>query len=225
MKKNVFVIGTGTIGEPLIGLLADFKKKLGIDIFFHKRTPLIDEIAKVNSLIKRGAHLVVDPEKIEAFQSLGHEPVLNYEAALKLCDVVIDCTPAGNMAKELHYLSLAKKDKNKLFIAQGSEKGFGFPYAHGINDAALERENPQFIQVVSCNTHNIACLLKTVSQNLKDITLCVCAAPMTLVKMVPSLHLHKLEYIRIRFLEHIMREMRMTCWQHSMNMSTSDRAQ
>jgi glyceraldehyde-3-phosphate dehydrogenase type II len=169
MKKNVFVIGTGTIGEPLIGLLADFKKKLGIDVYFHKRTPLIDEIAKVNSLIKRGAHLVVDPEKIEAFQSLGHEPVLNYEAALKLCDVVIDCTPAGNMAKELHYLSLAKKDKNKLFIAQGSEKGFGFPYAHGINDAALGRENPQFIQVVSCNTHNIACLLKTVSQNLKDI--------------------------------------------------------
>ena len=100
MKKNVLVIGTGTIGEPLIGLLADFQKKLGINVYFHKRTPLIDEIAKVNSLISRGAKLVTDPEKIEAFQKLGHEPVLNYQASLELCDVIIDCTPAGNLAKE-----------------------------------------------------------------------------------------------------------------------------
>ena len=52
--KNILIIGTGTIGEPLIGLLADFKKKLGINVFFHKRTPLIDEVAKVNILINRG---------------------------------------------------------------------------------------------------------------------------------------------------------------------------
>ena len=31
MKKIVHVVGTGTIGEPLIGLFADFQKKLGID--------------------------------------------------------------------------------------------------------------------------------------------------------------------------------------------------
>ena len=102
--KNVLIIGTGTIGEPLIGLLADFKKKLNIDVFFHKRTPLVDEIAKVNSMISRGASLVVDPEKVEEFQTLGHEPVLNYEAALDLCDVVIDCTPAGNENKEKYYI-------------------------------------------------------------------------------------------------------------------------
>ena len=169
MSKNILIIGTGTIGEPLIGLLADFKKKLGINIYFHKRTPLIDEVAKVNSLIKRGAHLVVDPEKIEAFQSLGHEPVLNYEAALKLCDVIVDCTPAGNMAKESHYLSLAKKNKNKLFIAQGSEKGFGIPYAHGINDKALLESDSQFVQIVSCNTHNIASLIKTICPTMRDL--------------------------------------------------------
>ena len=30
MSKNVLVIGTGTIGEPLIGLLADHKDSLGV---------------------------------------------------------------------------------------------------------------------------------------------------------------------------------------------------
>ena len=170
MSKNILVIGTGTIGEPLIGLLADFKKKLDIDsIFFHKRTPLIDEIAKVNSLINRGANLVVDPEKVEAFQELGHEPVLEYEAALRLSDVIVDCTPAGNMAKESHYLPLLKKNKKKIFIAQGSEKGFGMPYAYGINDKALLELDSQFVQVVSCNTHNIASLVKTICPTMRDL--------------------------------------------------------
>lgn len=168
--KNVLVIGTGTIGEPLIGLLSDFKEKLGIDVYFHKRTPLVDEVAKVNSLISRGANLVVDAEKVEKFQSLGHEPVLKYKAALKLSDVVIDCTPAGNLAKETHYLPLSStRGKKRLFIAQGSEKGFGLPYAYGINDDALKKNKDDFVQVVSCNTHNICSLLKSLSPDLSDM--------------------------------------------------------
>ena len=40
-RKVVHVIGTGTIGEPIIGLLGDFKEDLGIDeISFHNNTPL-----------------------------------------------------------------------------------------------------------------------------------------------------------------------------------------
>ena len=57
---NILVIGTGTIGEPLIGLLADFKKKLKLsEVMFHKRTPLSDEVSKVKSLVKRGAKFKV----------------------------------------------------------------------------------------------------------------------------------------------------------------------
>ena len=42
MKSIVHIVGTGTIGEPLIGLFADFGKKMGIDeLTFHKRTPLV----------------------------------------------------------------------------------------------------------------------------------------------------------------------------------------
>ena len=52
MKRIVHVVGTGTIGEPLIGLFTDFGKHLGIDeVTFHKRTPMTTERAKVNHLI------------------------------------------------------------------------------------------------------------------------------------------------------------------------------
>ena len=51
----IHVIGTGTIGEPLIGLLCDFKHGLEIDeITFHKNTPLTTDRSKVKSLIDRG---------------------------------------------------------------------------------------------------------------------------------------------------------------------------
>jgi glyceraldehyde-3-phosphate dehydrogenase (NAD(P)) len=38
-KKIVHVVGTGTIGEPLIGILSTFREQFGIDeVTFHKRT-------------------------------------------------------------------------------------------------------------------------------------------------------------------------------------------
>lgn len=155
--RIVHVVGTGTIGEPLIGLLADYRKELGIDeVTFHKRTPLQEEVSKVNDLIGRGAKLCVDPLRVKAFEDLGHE--VSYEAmdALNKASVVIDCTPAGNRNKKL-YETLGHV---KGFIAQGSEKGFGKPYALDINDCALAPDD-RFVQVVSCNTHNISVLLRT----------------------------------------------------------------
>jgi len=162
------VVGTGTIGEPLIGLLADLKKKLKVsEVMFHKRTPLVDEKAKVKSLVKRGAGLVVNEEKIEDFKSLGHKPKYTFDEAFNKAKVIIDCTPAGNEHKEKHYLQ--HNQGNKYFIAQGSEKGFGTPYAYGINDSALVQRKSNFIQVVSCNTHNICSLIKTLSPSLESL--------------------------------------------------------
>jgi glyceraldehyde-3-phosphate dehydrogenase (NAD(P)) len=74
--------------------------------------------------------------------------------------VVIDCTSEGLGLKH-------KADwydhlpKTHGFIAQGSEFGFGKMYAHGINDEVLVPGEDRFIQVVSCNTHNLAVLLNT----------------------------------------------------------------
>jgi len=169
MRKNVLVIGTGTIGEPLIGLLADMRRKLGIsNVYFNKRTPLVDEVSKVESLIKRGAKLVTSAVRKPKFENLGHKVSCIYEKALERADVVIDCTPAGNENKDLYYIPQTGGTKKKLFIAQGSEKGFGTPYAYGINDDALNAPM-DFVQVVSCNTHNISSLIKTLAPNIEDL--------------------------------------------------------
>ena len=70
--KNVMVIGTGTIGEPLIGLLCNFRAQLGIDeVLFHKRTPLMTDRSKVQNLLRRGARLVTDTDRVDQFEKLA----------------------------------------------------------------------------------------------------------------------------------------------------------
>ena len=166
--KSVLVIGTGTIGEPLIGLLARLKDDLGVDrVLFHKRTPLDYEVAKVNSLINQGADLVVNKSQVENFQALNHAVSHTLDEAMALSDVVIDCTPAGNKNKETIYQSY-EKTSDTIFVAQGSEKGFGMPYAYGINDEVLKGPKNKFIQVVSCNTHAIGRLVKSLNPGLNE---------------------------------------------------------
>jgi len=163
MKKTiVHIVGTGTIGEPLIGLFTDFRDRLGIDeVTFHKRTPLTSDRSKINHLLSRGAKLATDSDQRDAFEKLGHKVDLEAEEAMARATVIIDCTPAGNDMKEKYYQHVAGP---KGFIAQGSEFGFGKPYARGINDEVLVPGEDRFIQVVSCNTHNITTLIKTLCQ-------------------------------------------------------------
>lgn len=160
MQRIVHVVGTGTIGEPLIGLLTDFRDKMGIDeVTFHKRTPLKADRARLEHVMLRGAKLVVEPERKAEFEAMGHQVSYLGQEALERATVVIDCTPAGNQNKEKFYNSVSGP---KGFLAQGSEFGFGKPYARGVNDGALVPGEDRFIQVVSCNTHNITTLVKTI---------------------------------------------------------------
>ncbi|MCK4413650.1 MAG: hypothetical protein KAY32_08905 [Candidatus Eisenbacteria sp.] len=165
--KHVHVVGTGTIGEPLLGLLCTFRKELGLEtISFNKKQALTYDRPKVKALIRRGAHLCADQEMIGEFEELGMKVTYGYEEALGLADVVIDCTPAGNKNKEENY---ARFEENTLgFVAQGSEFGFGKPYARGINDEALLRDKDNYVQVVSCNTHNLAVVIDTLALQDKD---------------------------------------------------------
>ena len=159
MAGIVHIVGTGTIGEPLIGLMADNQEAFGIDeVTFHKRTPLLQERGKVNDLVRRGAHLSVDADRWSGFEELGHAPKLEAWEAIERATVVIDCTPAGNENKEKFYRHASSVTG---FLAQGSEFGFGKMYARGINDEALVRDEDRYLHIVSCNTHNIAVLLKT----------------------------------------------------------------
>lgn len=158
-KNIVHIIGTGTIGEPLIGLFCSLKDAFGIDeVTFHKRTPLSDERAKVNSMARRGAKLVVDEHRVADFEQLGHHVSYTADEAIARATVVIDCTPCGNDNKS-RYLEI---EGPKAYLAQGSEYGFGQMYARGLNDEVLDLNN-RFTHIVSCNTHNICVLIKTLA--------------------------------------------------------------
>jgi len=162
-RKIIHVVGTGTIGEPLIGLLCDAQRDLEIDeVTFYKHSPNLVDRPKIKGLINRGANLAVSKDKLNEFQELGTEPTYNAEEAIKRASVVIDCTPKGTglMNKEKYYNKY--KNKVKGFLAQGSEFGFGKMYALGINDDAI-KPSDKFIHVVSCNTHNMAVLINTLA--------------------------------------------------------------
>ena len=166
MKTIVHIVGTGTIGEPLLGMFTDFRDRMGIDeVTFHKRTPLASDRARLNHLMGRGALLAVEPEVMGEFEKLGHKPSFTAEEALARATVVVDCTPAGNQNKERFYRCLAGP---RGFLAQGSEFGFGKPYAYGINEEVMVPGEDRFVQIVSCNTHNITTLVKTLCEDGDD---------------------------------------------------------
>ena len=163
-RRIVHVVGTGTIGEPLIGLLCDFKDQLGVDeVTFHKNTPLTMDRSKVKNLMKRGARLSTHKEKFDGFNSVGLMPEFSTEEAIDRASVVIDCTPTGYGQKNKHDYYEKYLHNTKGFIAQGSEFGFGKMYARGINDSSLIYDEDRFIHVVSCNTHNLSSIVKTIA--------------------------------------------------------------
>ena len=95
-RKIVHVVGTGTIGEPLIGLLCDYQGQLGIDeVTFHKNSALKIDKSKVVDLLKRGARLAVDDGKENDFKKLKIDSDLRAEDAIERASVIIDCTPKG----------------------------------------------------------------------------------------------------------------------------------
>jgi len=64
-KRVVHVVGTGTLGEPVISLLLNLQRDLEVDeITFHKNRPLLDDRVKIISLMRRGAKLAVEAENV-----------------------------------------------------------------------------------------------------------------------------------------------------------------
>ena len=156
-KSKVLIVGTGTIGEPLVNLFLKTREEIGIGkVFFHKKRPLGKDAARIKRMVKRGGILVVDDGKTAEFEKKGYAPEEEFSQAANEADVIIDCTPKGNELKETYYQAIfeSRGPKIKGFIAQGSEKGFGKPYVYTINDRALIPGEDKFIQVLSCNTHN-----------------------------------------------------------------------
>lgn len=165
---NIFIVGLGTIGEPLARLFLEARGWLGIDeIIIHKHTPRLEDRGMLVRFHTAGARLAVFAERQKDFETLlapyGMKPSYTFEEALeKRADIVIDCTAEkiGRALKDRYYTSVKRV---RGFIGQGSEKGFGKPYAYRVNDQALIPDEDRFIQVVSCNTHQILVLLKTIT--------------------------------------------------------------
>ena len=147
-RKIVHILGTGTIGEPLIGLLCDYQKQLGIDeVTFFKNSPSKDGRSKELDLVERGSRLCVKGGLEKKFKKLGMDPDLESLEAINRAMVVIDCTPKGVAIENKNELYLKLQNKVKGFIAQGSEEGFGKKYARGINDKALLQKDKFLCQV------------------------------------------------------------------------------
>lgn len=185
MEPWVHVVGTGTIGEPLIGLLTECREPLGIGrVTFSKNRPTPDDVEKIRMMVQHGAGLCVPPEVAdektgvrrpgsEAFTAAGYpEPVMLTPTAVDRADVIVDCTPEGKgLAHRTEWYAprVARDPSFRGAIAQGSEFGFGKPYAYRINEAALRPGEDRFLQVVSCNTHCIAAILHAITQGRIDL--------------------------------------------------------
>ena len=83
-QRSELVVGTGTIGEPLIGLLSVMREQAGIDeIIFHKNSPRLEDRPRINQLVQKGAKLAVDEEKVGQFKQLGILPTYSKLEALE----------------------------------------------------------------------------------------------------------------------------------------------
>ncbi len=159
---HVHIQGSGTIGAPLIHLFNRYGTELGFaEVTFTKNTPRSSDLPLVQKLQATGGTFVVDEAKREAFESAGFLVDGTYQEALEAATVIIEATPSGIARdRKSDYQAM---DGPKGFLAQGSEAGFGLPYAARVNDEELDALDDRFVHIVSCNTHNIAALVRAIA--------------------------------------------------------------
>lgn len=159
---RVHIQGSGTIGAPLIHLFNRYGTELGFDeVTFTKNTPRSSDLPLVQKLQAAGGTFVVANEKARAFEDEGFDVDGSLQEALDASTVVIEATPSG-IARD-RKPDYEAMDGPKGFLAQGSEAGFGLPYAARVNDEELDALEDRFVHIVSCNTHNIAALVRAIA--------------------------------------------------------------
>ena len=141
---KVLVNGIGNIGTTMLGVLNQFRVELDLSYIYARK----NNLAAWNQI------------ELEILRDLGIEivhpdytPISNI---IDNVDYIFDCTSIGHGLKnKTWYQSL---DNLKGCSAQGSEQGFGIPFMTGINDESIR--GSKYVQIVSCNTHSLAAILK-----------------------------------------------------------------
>ncbi len=156
---HVHVQGSGTIGAPLVNLFTRYGTELGFDeVTVTKHTPRARDRPLIERLQADGARFVVDADRRQAFEDAGFVVDGTLEDTVEQATVVVEATPSG-IARE-RKPTYEAMDGPKGFLAQGSEAGFGTPYAAEVNDDVLDGLDDRFVHIVSCNTHTIASLVR-----------------------------------------------------------------
>ncbi len=146
---KVLVNGVGNIGTTLLNLLVEFRELLEIDeIYAHKNLPQEWGAADLEILKNKGVKF--------CFSHPAFSSERQYSAVLSDVDYVFECRESGlGLAAKEEYLS---HPNVRGVSAQGSEKNFGTPFMAGVNESQILSE--KFVQIVSCNTHGTAAILK-----------------------------------------------------------------
>ncbi len=150
---KILVNGIGNIGTTVLNILCEYKKELDIQQIYALKNTQIAEWNKVNLEILKNKGVIICAKNNPELEKLDN--------IIDTIDYIFDCNSNSfGLKNKKWYNNLSKL---KGCSAQGSEKGFGTPFMSGINNDKIK--NQKFVQVVSCNTHSLASLLTTFSNN------------------------------------------------------------
>ncbi len=156
---KVLVNGVGNIGKTVINILYDYKDLLGIHTVYALKNGKISSWnqSELEFLERKG--IIVCTKEKSKYEKLGK--------VIDAVDYIFDCNANTiGLRNKAWYSGLPNL---KGCCAQGSEKGFGIPFMSGINNEVITDQ--KFVQIVSCNTHSLAALLHTISNNaIESIT-------------------------------------------------------
>jgi len=168
-RRIIHIIGSGTIADPLIGILGRKRDKLGIDeITFQPDIEALQNKILVKGLTATGAKLCVDKKHADAFASQGLKVEYDEHEALDRAMIIIDCTRNSPIDERKYEIYRQLPYADKLFIAQSTTPNFGKDFAYFINDASLVHGEDHFLRISSCNSHNIAALIKCLTMDKSE---------------------------------------------------------
>lgn len=147
-KYNVLVNGTGNIGTSIVQLLVKYREDLFVnEIYASKRSLHAWNQVELDMLTANGVKICTT-KKMEGYDFIAD--------VLPEIDYIFEASPNGvGLQNKGDYEQLTNL---KGSSAQGSEKGYGIPFMSGINSEQIK--NQRFVNIVSCNTHGTASILK-----------------------------------------------------------------